>query len=177
LSLAKKESRPSESSKSKSKDSKRDTSSSKISTSKPKRESSHDVKQDQAQKAKKKKKESSELSGAKIIAVKAGHLKYNKKKKKRYRYGPKKGEPVTSSDESVNELNINTTDWSSSELDECNRLKSERVVKPILARGPPPPLKGWTGEQNRSKHSDIMESRRSKDSGRQASSDSRRPSD
>ena len=87
-------------------------------------------------------------SGPKIIAVNAGRLKKNKKRK-RYRYGPKKGELITSSDESVNELNINTTDWSSSSLDEYNLPKTEKVVKPLLARGPLPPPKGWTGNQNR----------------------------
>ena len=96
------------------------------------------------------------VEGPKFISVKAGRLK-NKKKRKRYRYGPKKGEIITSSDESVTELNINTTDWSSSSLDECNLPKNEREVKPILARGPLPPPRGWTGKQNRASHSENPE--------------------
>lgn len=119
---------------------------SKLETSQIQSETKPDSKRDSSNQSKvKKKKESSDLSGAKIIAVNAGRLKKNKKKK-RYKFGPKKGERMTSSDESVNELNINTTDWSSSSLDEYNLPVSEHIVKPILARGPLPPPKGWTGK-------------------------------
>jgi hypothetical protein len=48
----------------------------------------------------------------KILTIKAGRDTKLQKKSKRYRFGPKKGELMTPSDESIDEMLINTSDWS-----------------------------------------------------------------
>jgi len=67
--------------------------------------------------------------------VTAGRKK-NKNKRKRYTFGPKKGEVITSSDESVDALLINSSEWSASSDD--LQFKAKKTLFPILAKGPRP---------------------------------------
>ena len=81
------------------------------------------------------------LHGAvRVIEIKAGR-KQNKSHRKRHKFGPKKGEVVTSTDENEDEENMNTSDWSDSSIDDNDR-RDKTVKRPLLATGPSVPNTG-----------------------------------
>jgi hypothetical protein len=71
----------------------------------------------------------------KILTIKAGRDTKLQKKSKRYRFGPKKGELMTPSDESIDEMLINTSEWSETS-DEPLELKGQVCPIKAQARGP-----------------------------------------
>ena len=73
--------------------------------------------------------------GVKILNIKAGRDVAKQKKSRRYKSGPKKGELMTPSDESIDELMINTSSWSDSS-DEPVELRGKVVPIKALAPGP-----------------------------------------
>ena len=62
----------------------------------------------------------------KIIRIKAGRKLDKRKKKKRYKHGYLKGEICSESDKSIDELLVNSSDWSSFS-DEPKELKGKII--------------------------------------------------